>query len=56
MLEPPGVEQPGVLSGGWGVEVNVGLTLLLRLVDFQKICVHATHYDAVINHSRLSYV
>ena len=22
-------------------------------VDFQKICVHATHYDAVINHSRL---
>ena len=24
---------------------------LFCLVDFQKVCVHAAHYDAVVNHT-----
>ena len=31
------------------------LTLLLSLVDLQKVCVHAAHYDAVVNHTRFVF-
>ena len=31
------------------------LALLLCLVDFDEVCVHAALYDAVINHSSVGF-